>query len=83
MVASGYNKQAIDKKSKLITGGDSLNEFKWAMACNVLIQVSFAFFVTVAAIKFGRTGLLWWYLLLPLLGYDFTVRREGGSNDHS
>lgn len=44
---------------------------KSVMVCNIIIKSVFALCVTIAAIYFGRVGILWWYLLLLGIGYDY------------
>lgn len=44
---------------------------KFVMICNLFIKVSFIACVTFAAIHFHKYGILWWYVLLPFIGYDF------------
>ena len=44
---------------------------KFVMLCNLFIKVSFIACVTFAAIHFHNHGILWWYVLLPFIGYDF------------
>ncbi len=44
---------------------------KSVMLCNIIVKSVFAICVTVAAICFGRVGILWWYLLLLGIGYDY------------
>lgn len=44
---------------------------KIVMLCNIIVKLVFAICVTVAAIYFGRVGVLWWYLLLVGIGYEY------------
>ena len=41
------------------------------MIANILIRTVFMVCVTVLAIMFNRTSILWWFLLTPLLGYEY------------
>ena len=41
------------------------------MISNVVIKSVFMICVTVLAIVFNKTSLLWWFLLTPLLGYEY------------
>lgn len=41
------------------------------MFCNAVIKSVFAVCVTGAAIYFNKAGVLWWFVLLPFLGYDY------------
>lgn len=45
---------------------------KTVMIANILIKTVFVVCVTVLAIMFNRTNILWWFLLTPLLGYEYT-----------
>lgn len=38
---------------------------------NVAVKIGFSVCVTVAAIHFENPRLLWWYLLLLLLGFSY------------
>lgn len=44
---------------------------KIVMIANILIRTVFMVCVTVLAIMFNRTNILWWFLLTPLLGYEY------------
>ena len=41
------------------------------MIANILIRTVFVVCVTALAIMFNRTNILWWFLLTPLLGYEY------------
>lgn len=58
---------------------------KSVMICNLIIKSVFAVCVTVAAIYFGKVGILWWYVLLMLIGYDYkeTPLKEGADNERN
>ena len=47
---------------------------KIVMIANILIRTVFVICVTVLAIMFNRTNILWWFLLTPLLGYEYTKK---------
>ena len=49
---------------------------KAVMIANILIRTVFMVCVTVLAIMFNRTNILWWFLLTPLLGYEYTRKIE-------
>lgn len=44
---------------------------KSVMLCNMVIKSVFALCVTIAAIYFGKAGILWWYVLFPFIGYEY------------
>ena len=56
---------------------------KTVMLCNVLIKTAFAICVTVAAMYFKNAWILWWYMVVPLLGYDYkeTPLQKKGADD--
>ena len=53
-----------------------MNTFKFWMLCNVLIKGIYAICVTVAAISFDKPAILWWYLLLLLVGYELSSEHK-------
>ena len=53
-----------------------MNTFKFWMLSNVLIKGIYAICVTVAAISFDKPVILWWYLLLLLVGYELNGERK-------
>ena len=56
---------------------------KATMLCNMVIKSVFAVCVTVAAIHFNNAWILWWYILLAFLGYDYCKETpiEKGATD--
>lgn len=56
---------------------------KATMLCNIVIKSVFALCVTVAAIHFGNARILWWYILLLFMGYDYkeTSGKKGTDNE--
>ena len=52
------------------------------MICNAVIKSVFALCVTGAAIYFNNTWVLWWFMVLPFLGYDYkeTPTKKGNDN---
>lgn len=54
---------------------------KIVMIANILIRTVFMVCVTVLAIMFNRTNILWWFVLLPFLGYTYkeTPIAKGGA----
>ena len=53
---------------------------KIVMIANILIKVIFMICVTILAITFSKTSLLWWFILTPFLGYDY---KTSNNTDHS
>ena len=49
---------------------------KNVMQTNLFIKVVFTLCVTAAAIYFGKAGVLWWYVLLPFIGYEYKSSSE-------
>lgn len=48
-----------------------MSNMKFAMLANMVIEAVYAVCVTVAAIYFGRAAILWWYLLLLVMGCTY------------
>lgn len=55
------------------------------MACNTIIKSVFAMCVTAAAIWFNNASVLWWYMVLPFIGYEYkeTPIKKGETNEAS
>lgn len=53
------------------------------MLANTIIKVFYSFFVTAAAIYFNNAFILWWYMVLPFIGYDYkeTPLKKGGADN--
>lgn len=53
---------------------------KITMIANILIKCVLMVCITVAAIHFNRVGVLWWFVLVPFVGYDYksTPINKGG-----
>lgn len=49
---------------------------KMVMIANILIKVSFMICITILSIVFNKTSLLWWFLLVPFLGYDYHTEKD-------
>ena len=48
-----------------------MNNFHFVMLANVAIKSIYAACVTVAAVCFDKPSILWWYVLLLFLGWDY------------
>ena len=46
-----------------------MNDFKFLILCNILIDATVVMCVTYIAREFQNSNLLWWYLLIALTGY--------------
>ena len=46
------------------------------MIANAVIMTSYAVCVTCAAIHFDNPKLLWWYLLLTVIGFTYKDKKE-------
>ena len=51
---------------------------KIIMIANILIICVYIICVTTLSIVFNKTSLLWWFILAPFLGYEYT----GNNDDH-
>jgi hypothetical protein len=47
------------------------NIMKTVMLFNFLIKAVYTVCVTLASMHFNSPAILWWFLLLPLLGYEY------------
>ena len=47
---------------------------KIVMIGNVVIKVCFMICVTIISIRFSNINLLWWFVLLPFLGYEYKTK---------
>lgn len=50
---------------------------KSVMTANIIIKSAFAICVTVAACFFNKPEILWWYVLLLGIGYEYKTERGG------
>ena len=53
-----------------------MSAFKITMIANIIIETTFVICVTLAAIHFERIGILAWYLLVLLMGYQVKTQKE-------
>lgn len=49
---------------------------KTVMFVNMVIMTAYAMCVTYAAVRFDNAAILWWYLLLPMLGFSYEGRKH-------
>ncbi len=56
---------------------------KSVLITNLVIKVIFIISITVLAISFNNLNILWWFLMLPLLGYTYkeTPINKGGADN--
>ena len=52
-----------------------MNDLK-ILAYSILLKSVFVACVTVAAMHFNNSKLLWWYVLVLFLGYSIETKRE-------
>lgn len=58
-----------------------MNEFKMAMLFNLVTYATFIVCVTVAAMYFDKSSLLWWYILVPFLGVNHKETQDKKEQD--
>ena len=58
---------------------------KTVMIANIIIKSVFALCVTMAAIYFKNAWILWWFMIVPFIGYDYkeTPTKKGADNDRA
>ena len=44
------------------------------MIANIIIESVFMICVSILAIKFQNTSLLWWFVLIPFLGFSYKIK---------
>ena len=49
-----------------------MSNLKFVLLCSVILKIAYCVCVTVAAIHFNDTGILWWYLLVLAMGYSYS-----------
>lgn len=54
-----------------------MNPIMQCISLNIVLKCTYIICVTAAAIYFNSAAILWWYLLVFLLGYDYTPKKEG------
>ena len=48
-----------------------MSDLKVVVLSNILIKIAYCVCVTVAAIHFNDSGILWWYLCAFMFGYSY------------
>lgn len=48
-----------------------MSDLKFIVLMSVLLKIAYCVCVTIAAIHFDRSGILWWYLLAFAFGYEY------------
>lgn len=51
------------------------------MLANIVIMSIYTMCVTGAAIYFNNPKILWWYVLLALLGFSYKTKTDGEPHD--
>jgi hypothetical protein len=64
---------ALDATSRTAKGGMSM---KAVMIANTIIMSTYAICVTFASIHFYDPKILWWYLMLGVIGFTTTERKK-------
>lgn len=54
-----------------------MSDLKFVALISVILKIAYCVCITVAAIHFNRVGILWWYWLALLFGYEY----RGGKDD--
>lgn len=47
------------------------------MIANAVIMIGYAVCVTCAAVHFDNPKLLWWYVLLTMIGFSYKRKKDG------
>lgn len=53
---------------------------KATMIANIFIKVVFTICVTFLSIRFNDASLLWWFILLPFIGYEYHQENKNNEN---
>ena len=53
------------------------------MIANTVIMATYAICVTFAAVHFNNPGILWWYLMLAVMGFGYKSGSDGKGNDNA
>lgn len=54
-----------------------MNNFKFIVIVNFIVQVVFISCVAAVAVDFNRPTLLWWWLLAPFFCFTYSSTRDG------
>lgn len=49
-----------------------MSNLKFVVLSDTLLKIAYCVCVTIAAIHFNDPGILWWYLLSCMLGYNYS-----------
>ena len=52
------------------------------MIANTVIMSVYAICVTLAAVHFNNPGILWWYLMMGVIGFTYKSGRDGKEKDN-
>lgn len=50
---------------------------KDVMIANTIIIATYAICVTIAAVHFNNPGILWWYLMMRFIGFNYKSGSDG------
>ena len=55
---------------------------KAVMIANTVIMSVYAICVTLAAVHFNNPGILWWYLMMGVIGFTYKSGSDGKENNN-
>ena len=55
-----------------------MSDLKVVVLSSILIKITYCVCVTVAAIHFNNTNILWWYLMSFMFGYSYSSDGKKG-----
>lgn len=53
------------------------------MIANIIIMATYAICVTFAAVHFNDPSILWWYLLMCVIGFSYKSGSDGKENSNA
>ena len=53
------------------------------MIANTIIMATYAICVTFAAVHFNNPGILWWYLMMGVIGFTYKSGSDGKEKDNA
>lgn len=56
---------------------------KTVMIANMIIESVFMICVSILAIKFQNTSLLWWFVLIPFLGFSYKTKNNNAEENQN